>query len=360
MTTPFVVCAGSPFDRGRAHGSVLRELITVGVARWRDTLVQFADGDVDVYLQRFVDETDFLTSVRRWTPDLLEEVEGLAEGAGLDRTTALAYQFMDEQWCYEHRKVVLPSDAHRCSSVAIARQGGGRIVAQNMDLPTHFDGTQVVLHNQPDDGPSQLLFTAAGLVVTTGLNSAGVGVCVNSILDRPTAAEGLPVAFVIRGVLALESAGAAAAFVRDVSHASGQNYVIADSDDAFDLEAYAGGVDTYIEGEKILHTNHSLAMDEEAATLESYAERHRMDLSGLQSSHARREALVARLGDVDEATEDDVIDALSDLTAPICRLRRPDSAWMTFGSIVSTATDEPEMRLAPGPPTEHPYTRYTF
>jgi hypothetical protein len=179
-------------------------------------------------------------------------------------------------------------------------------------------------------------------------------------LELPTAVTGLPVAFAICGVLERSCAADAAALLREIDHATGQNYVVGEPGSGLDLEAYAGGVDEYTPGDVILHTNHSLATDASDGDLERYATDHRMDLSGLRNSYDRRRVLVDALGEASDASEDDVVGALSDLSAPVCRVRRPDVGWMTFGSVVMTLTDAPSMRVAPGPPTEVPYATYGF
>ncbi len=333
---------GTPYERGRAHGRAAADLIVAGIDRWRASIERYTDDGVDAYLGRFLADTDFVTAIGRWTPGLLDEVHGIADGAAVDRSVMLAYQFMDEQWCYEVRKSK-PAELHHCSSIGARRTGGGHIVAQNMDLPVNFDGTQLLVRT-----PDELLFTAAGLIVTTGMNASGVGVCVNSLMDRPTAPTGLPVAFAIRGALAKTSAADASSFLREVDHASGQNYVIGDADDLVDLEASPGGVDEYSPGGVILHTNHSLALDALPPQ------------DGNEDSHARYRAVAASFEGCSDATEEDAVAALSDLTAPVCRLRLPDKPWMTFGSVVYSLTEQPEARIAPGPPTEAPYETYAL
>jgi isopenicillin-N N-acyltransferase like protein len=337
-----VDASGSPFDRGFAHGTAASDLIAGGMERWRASLEQYADGDVDAYLGRFMDETDFLVAIKRWAPELCDEVDGIADGASIDRRLMFAYQLMDEQWCYEFRKQHPELAHHHCSSIGVRRRGGGSIVAQNMDLPVHFDGTQVLVRT-----PEELLFTPAGLIVSTGMNVSGVGVCVNSLMDRPTAPNGLPVAFAIRGALARDTAADAADFLREIDHASGQNYLVGDPDELIDLEAGADGVDEFASDGVILHTNHSLTLD-----VPDPREHH-------EDSYARHAAITDVFDGVDEGDEEDVVAALSDLSAPVCRVRRPDKPWMTFGSVIFTLTEDPEARIAPGPPTVTRYERHS-
>src|SRR5438046_1291661 len=99
-TMPIVTCAGEPRRRGRSHGEELRDKIAAGTGRWLEALRSRHGIDPDEYLREFLDNTDHLPAIRRWTPDLLEEVRGIAEGAGQPFPRILAYNLMDEDWSY--------------------------------------------------------------------------------------------------------------------------------------------------------------------------------------------------------------------------------------------------------------------
>src|SRR5207245_6921022 len=119
------------------------------------------------YLDRFVEGTDFLPAIARWAPDLLEEVRGIGEGADLSFRDAYAYQLMDEEWlfrCAQTREREGPN-LHHCSVVGVFGEGAPSILAQNMDLPKVYDGTQTLLYiRHAEPGPESLVFTPAGLI----------------------------------------------------------------------------------------------------------------------------------------------------------------------------------------------------
>jgi hypothetical protein len=90
----------------------------------------------------------------------MEEMHGIAEAAGLPRELVAAYNLMDEQWWYDlGRQQAEPG----CSLVAL-HDNGSTVLAQNMDLPSFMDGSQIVLRLSPPDGPRMLLLSSAGLI----------------------------------------------------------------------------------------------------------------------------------------------------------------------------------------------------
>jgi hypothetical protein len=88
--THVIELKGSPRVRGLAHGETLRAHIHELFGKWKENIRQDMHMDPDVFLEQMVSETDFIPAVKRWTPELLEEVEGIAEGAGVDFNTKTA------------------------------------------------------------------------------------------------------------------------------------------------------------------------------------------------------------------------------------------------------------------------------
>ena len=83
-----LILEGSPRERGRIHGEALRPLILDHIGHWKEVLGQTTGDSPDTYIRQFLDETDMLTPAERWTPELLEEVRGIAEGSGVGEDDA--------------------------------------------------------------------------------------------------------------------------------------------------------------------------------------------------------------------------------------------------------------------------------
>ena len=114
-----VECRGDGRERGRAHGEALRAAIDALLERW--------DADVAARLGRppaglvadLVGDDGFVAAIERHTPDLLEEVRGIAEAAGIAFERILALNLMDEEWWFT--APAQPRDA--CSVLAVAARG---------------------------------------------------------------------------------------------------------------------------------------------------------------------------------------------------------------------------------------------
>src|SRR5262249_16629903 len=137
---PVLELHGSPYERGLAHGKALKIEIARHVAKWKANLAADTKADADATIARFLKETHFTEATKRWTPDLLDEVRGIAEGSGQPYDTMFAYQLIDELWVWLDGK-----DSAHCSGVgASERAGRPAFVAQNMDLEGFTDGSQAV------------------------------------------------------------------------------------------------------------------------------------------------------------------------------------------------------------------------
>ena len=268
-----VVLEGTPFNRGRVHGRTLKGEIHELVGLWKRDLTRQFGMDADEFIRRFLAGTDYQPAIKRWTPDLMEEVRGIAEGSGIDVDTMLAFQLVDEYWANGGAIA-----GEHCSGLGIAGEGDRPThVAQNMDLEGFRDGFQVVLHvKPPGSGPESFVFTCPGLVALNGMNSRSVGVCVNTLIQLRPRRSGLPVAFVVRGLLERSTVEEAIGFLREVEHASGQNYILGGPAGVYDFECSAGKVARFVVAGRegvVYHTNHPLANDD-------YTERYRRLLAG--------------------------------------------------------------------------------
>ena len=359
-----LVLEGTPYERGLTHGKTLKKEIHEVVALWKAQLGSPGGAYADAFIQKFLEETDFAPAIKKWTPGLLEEVRGIADGAEIDFDTIYAFQLMDEIWLYQSGL-----EGEACSAIAFERQGDRpSLVAQNMDLEPFREGYQVLMHvKHPDSDLESLFLTCAGLIVTTGMNNAPLGVAVNAMGQMDFGPEGLPVAFVVRGLLEQSSLQDAVDFVKTVKHASGQNYILGDSEDVVDLEVSTNQLAKFTPESHpgvILHTNHP-------RVLSDYHSRYEKSLAGGatpmglgENTHARLEALEARLGSKEGSLGiEDIKSTLSsqdDSTHPVCRPHDPGKSSFTFGTVIQVLSDSPELHLAPGPPNVTPFQVFPF
>jgi isopenicillin-N N-acyltransferase like protein len=348
---PFLHLSGPPRAQGRQHGETLRTSISDVRLRWRESLTQRFGVHPDSFIEAFLAQTRFVAAMRRWTPGLLEEVEGIAEGSGRSLTETLAFQFMDEEWWFGARHYRQPSAGPNHCSIIASRgcEGQAPILAQNMDLRAYLDGGQAVISTAIDGRPRTMVMTICGMIGLCGANEAGVGVAVNTLWQLPSAADGLPVACVVREILEQPDLAAATKWICQPRHASGQHYLIGDQGGFASFEASATEVSNILweDSPAFVHTNHSVAAPPNER------------LKKAEEDSRERYSTLCTLMAAKTPTLDEVKAALSSREGlhPISVRPSPDdvTGTMTFASILIELKRPPTIQLAGGPPCLNAY-----
>lgn len=339
---------GSGYDRGVAHGESLRPVVAEALERWRYQLQSRHHLGADEFVRQFLGGTGYRDTVERLSPDLADEVRGIAAGADQPVDDVWAYNFMDEEWGFK------PTAASTgCSVVAMpveTADGPAILLAQNMDLPVSMDGSQAVLRIRQDDAPDQIVATAAGLVGLVGANSAGLGLCVNTLLQLDRSTDGLPVAFVVREVIRQASAGEAASFLTSVAHASGQHYVVADPSVVRGFECSAGGCVEGPPSRELLHTNHPLW----SSHLGRRGPGGAASVARDANSRARYAALAAGAKGVRESGT--ARDLLARIDVGLCVVPSEGNPSTTFLSVEYVLSTPPRVAVTFGRPDTAPWT----
>jgi hypothetical protein len=359
-----LVLEGTPHQRGVTHGRAMKAEIHKVVRLWKAELADAFKTDADTFIPRLVRRTEFVAAIRTWTPDLLEEIRGMAEGAGVDFETMLVLQLPDE--CFVHGGAIA---GERCSSLGFGK-GASRpgCVAQNVDTPAFTDGFQLVLHVKPQDGtPEAFVLTQAGCIGLNGVNSRAVGICCNSLWQLRGCRDGLPVACVVRGVLQQRSEADAVAFLRRVKHASGQNYLLGGPEYAFSFECSAGRVERFRPGGRediVWHTNHPLANDDYTADYAALRKDQAEQAKREANSRARARCLERQLTDGaavrDLALVKATLASRDSAEYPVSRPRKGPGGAFTFASTIMVLSEPPMFHVAPGPPDVTPYEALSF
>jgi predicted choloylglycine hydrolase len=238
-----------------------------------------------------------------------------------------------------------------------------------MDVENYMNGYQTLLHVRgTKTEPEQYLLTCAGLIVTTGMNEKGIGVCANTLMELQASEDGLPVAFVVRGILSKQNRDDALSFMKTVKHASGQNYIVGIQDSVYDFEASANQIIRYhpegAHGDIIYHTNHALVNHDVKPW---YSEYHRKVLAGEtknMNSEIRFDALEGRLNKPIEEISSDVIKTTlrskDDDKNPVCRAYKEGGSVFTFSSVLYTLTGRRSVQVTYGSPDKSEYQEHFF
>lgn len=346
--------SGTPYAMGKVHGQTLKAEIRELVDRWKKDLEKAYGVAADVFIGRFLERTDFKPAIERWTPGLLDEVRGIADGAGLDFDTIYAYQLIDEFW------TVGPDlGFSKCTTVAAGpRNGRPAFVAQTLDIPAFYHGFQTVLRVKDDmHGVESLVFTIPGVVAANGLNSRSIGICVNAVTQLAYSPKGLPVDFVIRGILRRKTFEEAVKFLESIQPAAPQTYVLGGPAEAGVFERSAAKMARFLpfEGAEFsYHTNHPMVNDDYDPKFPDMLKRREMTVEEYQGRCRRFRFLGGLLKDNS---------AVLDLES-IKRIFGNREAGInnegTYGCTIMVLGERPELHISPGRPDEAPYQTLGF
>lgn len=312
----------------------------------------------------------FEPAVAEYEPRYLEEMRGLAEGAGVSFEAVLALNVRTEVMFAG--MVRRTEDAGRgpvgeCSAFAIlpeASRDGHTLVGQNWDwLPHSFD-TVVVLEARQSEGPDFVTVVEAGLLAKTGTNSSGIGLATNALVtDEDRGVPAVPYHVVLRGILDSETVSGALAALRRLPRSSSANYLIAHADGtAVDVEASPGDLSRLFllspDRGVVLHTNHFVSPDFDGRDLSlSLTPDSSFRLERLRSEvEARRPNLAAET--FRQLLRDHANYPLAICCHPDPRLDVYDRA-ATVASVIMDL-DARRVWLAEGQPCSTPYRRLDY
>ena len=362
MSWPVVRASGGPRERGRSYGTAARERVHrsielydavfrhytgLGWAEVRDRAGAFAE---------WFDDTDV---------QLLPELEGIAEGAGVDAEDVLALNVRTEVMFGLDTRAARAA-AKECTAIgaAPARTTDGQVlVAQNWDWKPATLETCVLLAMRPTGRPAFVTLVEAGLFAKAGMNDAGLAVATNALTSsRDRGAPGVPYHAILRRMLTSATHADAVAEVTQRRRASSANYLLGSHDGGItDLEAGPGGRDTVwtTTGDLVCHANHFVRPDrpfKDLALLDGRESPHRQDSAQRSLADADidvtaiERALQAHAGpDRGEGS----VCSHGDAAAV------PEADYVTIAGIVMDPGDA-TMHITHGNPCETPFESYAL
>ena len=259
---------GGPRDRGRQYGAAAATRVRRSVRCYRDLYRRWLGWD----WPRARREADRYTgAIEHAAPGQLEEMRGIAEGAGLELGDVLAINVRTELLAGARVDPSLaPRRSDGCTAVAVlpeATANGHTLLAQNWDWLAATVDTVVVLEVERSDGPGYVTVVEAGLLAKVSMSSAGLGVCTNFLLtDDDPGAGGLPYHSTLRALLDAETLSGALGVLRAITPASSANYLLGhEKGVAVDVEVAPGRLSTLSliapEQGLLTHANHFRAAD---------------------------------------------------------------------------------------------------
>lgn len=334
---PTIHISGSPFDRGQQHGLILRDSVQKTWGLYRRVFNSRSDQDLEDFSVRI--EKILL----KFTPNLLAEMQGIAVGSGLKLWEVL---------CLNARTELLHSltPATECTSVYFS---ASRILGQNWDFAAALEKLAVVLSIQLDELKVAMI-TEPGMIGKIGLNSSGVGVCLNRLTCKEDL-NGLPASCLLRLVLEAQSFSEAVKGLEEVTPGSEITMLVGDADgNGATIEVAGSKLGISGRGKSILvHTNHYVDLVEsEGSTPE--------DIEHSATRYRRAIQLASHIDGSRSSQMRELLADRCDQKFPICREYEDDPTWGACGTISTLIMNlaQKELFYTAGNPLRHDFNCY--
>jgi isopenicillin-N N-acyltransferase like protein len=261
---PHVRVSGSAFDRGRQYGEQVPSRVCRSIDAYAGVFERRAGLDWSSARKL---AAIYVPSIEAFDGQCLEEMRGIARGAGVDFEDILAINVRTEVMFSAKARAAaglqaLPAE---CSAVAVlpaASSNGHTLAAQNWDWLLHSRETVVVLEADQSDGPRFVSIVEAGCLAKFGVNSAGVCVLTNAMISEQDLGEpAVPYHVLLRSLHDAVDLTDALGRIQSAHRASSANYLLAHGDGlAVDVEALPGGFSDILVQEPrdglLMHANH--------------------------------------------------------------------------------------------------------
>lgn len=327
--------AGDHVRIGLDHGQSAAGKIRRNVDFYREfisTLTPEADGRLVQLAQHFGEV------IKANAPLMAQEIEAIAEGAGLA-----------PHWLYmlNARSEILAQTLPECTSVFSPESG---VLAQNWDFSPNMQDATVLLDIEFEDGLKVMTVTEAGMVGKIGMNSRGVGVCLN-MLHTERNVTGEPIHVLLRTLM---QAGDIAAVRERISQAgtrrSGNVLVGTAYDGGLNIEYLGSRMrQSEVAGKPFVHTNHPLdePLREEDIFQNSF---HRYETA---------KAITADGGALDVVQADRLLSDQSHPEHPVCAPFRNRDGF-EFGTVLTVVMElrTGRLHLREGPEPDAAYTTF--
>lgn len=245
---PLVEVSGNAYDMGYQHGAQAADL----VEHYLRLIERLTRQSRDVLCRKAM---TFLPRIEALSPLFVEEVRGLAEGAGIS--------FEEAVLCQARAEAGHVSEGG-CTAYVVSGEvtvDGQPLAGQNQDLEPEYADVAILLRIKPTDGrPRALMFTFAGQLGYAGMNEHGLAHFANALYDCPWQ-PGLPHYPLKRLMLEKQTVGECIQLLAQHRTCSAANVVLCDGQGGIaDVEVRPEGIALFQDDhpDRLVHANHYL------------------------------------------------------------------------------------------------------
>ncbi|QPC68054.1 hypothetical protein HYE67_010285 [Fusarium culmorum] len=255
-----VRCSGTPYEIGHQHGAAAKEKVNGSISFYEDLFQEACSMNWEAVRQ---EAQKYIEPLRNISPSHIEEIQGLADGAGVDLLDIIALNVRTEiTFSLYTDDPTTPIQTDGCTGVAYRQPDGQMLLAQNWDWQPKQAPNLLICHiSQPGtDMPNISMVTEAGVIGKIGINSAGVGTVLNAIRARGVDNTKLPIHLALRTALESRSAREAANKLYKMGTAGSGHILVSDPREALGLECTSIGIKeiSLDNNGALVHTNHLL------------------------------------------------------------------------------------------------------
>lgn len=251
-----ITIQGDAVHRGESYGRQLGDEILQTIEVYKE-LWQREDADIlsraDCYRQLLRKHDD--EKVR----DYATEIDSIAKAIRLSRNCEF-----NPLWLFalNARTELLSLTADECTSIYFQPTA---LLGQNWDWAECFEDLAILLTIVPEDGPTIWTLTEPGIIGKIGMNSAGIGVCLNILrcggAGAPSASnsiEGLPIHLTLRMILESPTLNAARQAIQSHAIHTTSNILVGDATGCCFVVEFAGSEQHWLpcSDDVTYHTNH--------------------------------------------------------------------------------------------------------
>jgi len=245
MEFPELTISGSPDERGVAHGDAL-------AAEIEATIDFYATAFKKTSAEIFDRAKHFRRVIQEYSPAYCQEIEGVAAGA----------KIKEPLWIYalNSRSEILALDAsgnlNECTALCFQSTA---LLGQNWDWGRRLEKLAVLMQIKVSADHTIKMLTEPGIIGKIGLNSQGIGTCLNILLiNKPL--NGVPIHIVLRAILDAQTLEEAKMAIQKSGFGKASNILFGDRVGNFNYAEFAGD-QAFLKqctGQFMVHTNHYL------------------------------------------------------------------------------------------------------